>query len=259
MENFPTSTPRPGPTPVATPPPAPLQKFFTAALKGVVSSQVEEALADPQVRIDPQPLEEVAGGPSHQPSLLDYLVPGYSLMFVFFLISNLAMSVLEERETGAFRRLLVAPVPLSRILLGKMFPYYLLAVVQFTLILIASKLIFAIDLGNSILGLGIIILASSLSIVTLGILITAFARSESQGNGLATVLVLAMAVVSGAMFPSISIPGLRLITPHYWAMQGFLNIIARGQSAHGALLPAGVLIIMSAIFFTIGALRFRFE
>ena len=236
-----------------------LKAFFTAALKGVVSSQVEEALANPQVTVDVQPLQEEGTAEARRPSLLDYLVPGYSLMFVFFLISNIAATVIEERETGTLHRLLVAPVPRSRILLGKMIPYFLIAVAQFTAILLASKLIFGIDLGNSLLALALIILASSLAMVSLGILIAAFARSEAQANGLAIVLVLAMAVVSGAMYPSISIPGIKAITPHYWAMQGFVNTIARGQGPEGVLLPAGILLTMSAVFFTIGAVRFRFE
>jgi ABC-2 type transport system permease protein len=259
MESFPTSTPQPGQNSATATQTAPIQKFFTAALKGVVSSQVEEALADPQVSINAQPFQEEGSGKAHQPSLLDYLVPGYSLMFVFFLVSNLSLTVVEERETGTLRRLLVAPVPLSRILLGKMTPYFLIAVAQFIAVLLASKLIFGIDLGHSMLGLCIIILASSLAMATLGILIAAFVRSESQASGLAIVLVLAMAVVSGAMFPGISIPGLQTIIPHYWAMQGFLNIIAGGQGVHGVILPAGVLLTMSALFFTIGAIKFRFE
>jgi ABC-2 type transport system permease protein len=94
---------------------------------------------------------------------------------------------------------------------------------------------------------------------SLGILIAAWARTESQADGLAVVLVLAMAVVSGAMFPSIQIPGLQLVTPHYWSMQGFLNIIARGQGTEGAFLPAGILLSMSALFFTVGAVRFHLE
>ncbi|RPJ46830.1 MAG: ABC-2 transporter permease [Chloroflexi bacterium] len=275
MNSLATSTPQPGqfvtpqPEQVVTPQfePAstaaartdPVQKFFSAALKGVVSSQVEAALSDPQVSIVAQPFPEVSDKEAHKPSLLDYLVPGYSLMFVFFLIADLALTVVDERETGTLRRLLVAPIPLSRILLGKMAPYFLIAVVQFILVLLASRLIFGIDLGESTLGLAIIILASALSVVTLGILIAAFARSESQAAGLGGVVVLSMAVISGAMFPTIFIPGLQAITPHYWAMQGFLNIIARGQGVQGAMLPAGVLVTMSALFFAVGAIRFRFE
>ncbi len=239
--------------------PDPVKKFFTTALKGIVSSQVEEALENPQVTISAEPFQEAKNQAARQPSLLDYLVPGYSLMFVFFLISNIAATVIEERQTGTLRRLLVTPVPRSRILLGKMIPYFLIAVLQFTFILLASKLIFGIHLGNSLLALGLIILSASLAVVTLGTLIAAFARSEGQAGGLATILVLVMAVVSGAMFPEISIPGIKALTPHYWAMLGFVNTIARGQGAQGVLLPAGILLTMSAVFFTIGAIRFRFE
>lgn len=235
-----------------------LKEFFTAAMKGVVSSQVQAAMNDPQVQLISQPYA-IESENAHQPSLLDYFVPGYSLMFVFFLVSNLAQTVIEERQTGTLRRLLVAPLPRSRILLGKMLPYVLIGMAQFAIVLVFSQVLFGIDLGSSSIGLAIIILASSLSMASLGILIAAFAKTEGQANGLAIVLVVAMAVVSGAMFPTISIPGLQNITPHYWAMQGFLNILARGQGAQGAFLPSGVLLTMSAVFFTLGAIRFRFE
>jgi ABC-2 type transport system permease protein len=206
-----------------------------------------------------QPFLQEGKGKTHRPSLLDYLVPGYCLLFVFFLVSDQSLTVIEEQKTGTLRRLLVAPVPLSRLLIGKMTPYFLIGVAQFILVFLASQWIFGFDLSQSALGLALIILACSLSVATLGILVAAFVRGEKQAGGLAITLVLAMAVVSGVMFPTIYIPGLQILTPQYWAMQGFLNILARGQGVQGAMLPAGVLLIMSAIFLTVGAIRFRFE
>ncbi|MBE0695467.1 MAG: ABC-2 transporter permease [Anaerolineaceae bacterium] len=234
-----------------------LRLFFIAAVKGVVSNQVQENLDNPQVQLVEKPFEE--SQKTRKPSLLDSLVPGYSLMFMFFLISNLAQTVVEERETGTLRRLLSAPVPRSRILLGKMLPYFLIGVVQMIFILLASKFLFKLDLGGSPIALGVLIIATSLSMAGLGILIAALARTEGQANGLAMIIVLAMAVVSGSMFPSIYIPGLQTITPHYWSMQGFLNVISRGQGIEGIMLPVGILITMAAVSFTIGAIRFRFE
>ncbi len=243
--------------------PQSLTRFFTAAIKGIVSSQVEDALNNPQVQMESLPLQSNPGTPAKAPSLLDYLVPGYSLMFVFFLVASLAVTVIHERQSGTLRRLLVAPVPRSRILLGKMLPFFLIAVVQFVVVLGISSVIFNLNFGqdwiSNALGLGIIIAASSLSMTTLGILVAALAQTEGQADGLAIVLVLAMAVASGAMFPNISIPGLQAVTPHYWALQGFLNVLARGQGIEGVLRPAGILLTMSAVFFTAGAIRFRFE
>ncbi len=234
-----------------------LTLFFTAAVKGVVSSQVQEALENPQVRLSEAPVEETQT--ARKPSLLDYLVPGYSLMFLFFLVPNLATTVIEERETGTLRRLLSAPLPRSRILLGKMLPYFLIGVAQMIAVLLASKLLFNIDLGGAPLALGVVIAASALAMSGMGVLISALAHTQAQADGLAAIVVLAMAVVSGAMFPSISIPGVQQITPHYWSMQGFLNVISRGQGIEGILLPVGILLTMAAVFFTIGAVRFRFE
>ena len=258
-----TSTPAPLPGDltsgaVSTPQPDTLTRFFSAAVKGIVSSQAQAAMDNPQVTVVETPLQTSAT-PGRAPSLLDFLVPGYTLMFVFFLIPNLAMSVVEERQSGTLHRLLVAPVTRSQILLGKLLPYWLIAAVQFAFMLLVSRIFFAIDLGRSFLALAILILASSLAMASLGILIAAFARTETQASGLSVVIVLIMAVVSGAMFPSIFIPGLQAITPHYWAIQGFLNVVARGQDINGVLLPAGVLLTMSAVFFTAGAVRFRFE
>jgi len=144
-------------------------------------------------------------------------------------------------------------------LMGQMLPYYLFAVTQFVFVLLVSRLAFGIDLGNSNLGLAVMILTASLAMVTMGILLAAFAQNEGHAGGLSIVVVLAMAVVSGAMFPNISISGLQMITPHYWAMQGFINIISRGQGVESTFMPAGILLTMSAVFFTIGAIRFRFE
>jgi ABC-2 type transport system permease protein len=236
--------------------------FFTAAIKGVVSSQVQEALENPQVRVEETAAGIAPGGETQnarRPSLLDFLVPGYSLMFLFFLVPSLAMTVIEERQTGAMSRLLSAPLPRSRILLGKLLTYFLIGAGQMAALLLAGKLIFRIDLGGALLALGAVIAASALAMAGLGILIAALARTQSQADGLASIIVLAMAVVSGAMFPSISIPGLQAVTPHYWSMQGFLNVIARGQGMEGVLLPVGILLTMAAVFFTAGAVRFRFE
>lgn len=235
-----------------------LRRFFHAALTGIVSAEVQEAVENPQVKLAVQPVEADPNLPVRRPSLLDSLVPGYALMFVFFLIPNLALSVIEERETGTMRRLLIAPVPRSRILLGKMLPYFLIGVAQFIIVFVVSRAFFGIDLGSP-LALFVVIVASSLAMSALGVLIAAFAGTAGQADGLTIVLVLAMAVVSGAMFPTISVPGVQMVTPHYWAMQGFLSVIARGASVEDVLLPAGILMTMAAVFFTIGAVRFRFE
>jgi ABC-2 type transport system permease protein len=233
------------------------QAFMTAGIKGAVASQVQEAMNNPLVKVE---LTAVEGSrTTRSPNLMEYLVPGYSLMFLFFLVNNMASTVLTERQTGTLRRLLVTPVHRSAILLGKVLPYVGMAAVQLTVVMLVSSVVFGVNLGTSPLALAIVILSAALTVGAFGIMMAALMRTEGQVSGLTSLIVMVMAVGSGAMFPNIRIPIFEYATPHYWAIQGFQNVVSRGQGIEGTLLPCGVLLVISAVFFFIGVRRFKFE
>jgi ABC-type multidrug transport system permease subunit len=233
-----------------------LRTFLTTAADSVVSNQVQEAVENPQVQMQIIAFE---GQNASRPALLENLVPGYSLLFVFFLAANLAAALVVERNAGILRRLLAAPIPRSRVFIGKMLAFFLLAAIQISLIFIISSMAFGISLGQSPAALAVMIICSALIVACLGILVAAFARSETQSYGIAILVILIMAVIGGNLFPGMHIPGISAISPHYWAMQGFQNVITLGQGIEGVILPAAILVILSAVSFTIGAVRFRFD
>jgi ABC-2 type transport system permease protein len=167
--------------------------------------------------------------------------------------------VVEERALGTFRRLLSTPAPRSAILLGKMLPYLVIVVVQALVLLGISSLVFGVSLGKSPVALALITVASAASVVGLGIMVAAVVRSEGQAGGLTLLLVLVMAAVSGSLFPLIRIPYLQYATPHYWAIQGFQNVIARGLGVSGVVFESGILLGLAVIFFVIGVSRFKFD
>ncbi len=137
-----------------------------------------------------------------------------------------------------------------------MLPYFLIGVAQMIAVLLAASCCY-IDLAVRRLP-GVVIAASAMAMSGMGVLILPGAH-QGSGGGLAAIRRPGNGRGRGAMFPSISIPGVQQITPHYWSMQGFLNVISRGQGIEGILLPVGILLTMAAVFFTIGAVRFRFE
>src|SRR5512141_295488 len=65
-----------------------------------------------------------------QPDAVTHNVPAWTLFGVFFIVSLVASSILEERKLGTFRRILAAPVSRAGVLLGKLVPYLLLNLVQ---------------------------------------------------------------------------------------------------------------------------------
>jgi len=235
-----------------------LQEFLTAAFQGVVASQVQSAVEDPLVALNLQPVGE---GPSSErlPSLMELLVPGYTLMFAFFLVSQLATTIVEERAEGTLRRLLSTPASKAAILAGKFLPYAVVASLQILFVFFVSSLFFDFSLGTSPLALAAVILPTAAGIAALGILIAALARTTGQSSGLTILIVLILAIASGAMSPNISFPGLQWLPPHFWAIRGFQNIITREMGLSGALLPAAVLTGMALLCFGLAVWRFRFE
>lgn len=234
-----------------------LSDFMEAGMKGVIASQVKDALDDPLVNLDIKPAS--GADTDRTPNAMQAYVPGYSLMFAFFLVTNLAVTVVEEREVGTLNRLLSTPASRGTLLLGKMLPYFLLAVIQLTTIFFVSVIVFDLDIGNSPLALGLIIVGSAAAIAGMGIMIAALVKNEGQASGLTILLILGMAAISGCLSPNIQIPGISLATPHYWSLLGFQNVMARGMGYSGALLPAGILLAFAAVFFTIGVKRFKFD
>ena len=236
---------------------ATVEKFLTAAIKGVVASQVQDALDDPLVRIEPQPATD--DSPQQAPTIFDYLVPGYSVFFAFFLMGMMAEIVLNERLSGTLRRLFSLPLGRTSYLFGKTIPYSLMGMLQVVIVFGASALLFAYDLGNDLLALGLMIAATGLAIGGVSILVAVLIRTEGQANSIPTLITLVMAAVSGAMFPSIRVPALEVFTPQYWAIQGFLKLTALGGALEDVLLNIGVLVGMGLLGLVIATWRFRYN
>jgi len=182
-----------------------------------------------------------------------------------------ARSIYEERKTGSLRRLVSAPLTRSELLLGKMLPIWLLTLVQIAVIFLFGALILPL-LGIGKLGVGESPLAWALTSAvialcstSLGIMISALAKSEGQINGLSNALLWVAGFLGGALIPSFmiqQIPMLNVLSrlvPQSWATRAYYDILARGAGLAQVLPSLGMLLVFSAVFFFIGLRRFKFE
>ena len=234
-----------------------VQDMFKAMILGVVSTQAEEAAEDPIIRVELQTASGVAL--EQRPTLMDAFVPGYTVMFGFFILTTIASTILYEKQDGTFRRMLVAPVSRGAILAGKLLPYFLVIVAQVLLLLLVSHLVFGVSLGSSIAGLLVMTVTEAAIAVAIGIFLATVVRTQGQAGGTVSLVVLVMAVASGAMYPGIRIPIVEFLTPHYWIIQGFLDLIGRGGNLVSVLPEAGILMGLSVVFFGLAIWRFKFE
>jgi len=197
------------------------------------------------------------------PDTFQQNVPGYTIYGIFWIVTLLAGSVLQEKREGTFRRLLVAPLNQAVMLAGKLLPYYIINLIQLVIMLGASSLLFGMSLGHSPAGLVAVSLAAAAAATGLGVLVAALARTEAQVGGLTVLLLLTMSALGGCFVPRFIMPGwlrtIGLITPHAWALDAYQDLLVRGYGFQEVLPKVGALAAFALAFFSVGVWRFRFE
>ena len=189
--------------------------------------------------------------------------PGIGVMFALFFVVGGAGAILQEREDGTLRRLIVTPIPRGAILGGKLLGIYIAAIIQFSILVLAGQFFFDVDWGASPAALTLMILAFTFTITALGMLIAALVRSYAQVDALSTLIIIPLSGLGGAMWPLEIVPpfmqNIALFVPTGWAMRGFHDIITRGLGFADVLQEAGMLALFGVVFLAIGIWRFKYE
>ncbi|MEK6258708.1 MAG: ABC transporter permease [Planctomycetota bacterium] len=191
-----------------------------------------------------------------------WIVPGFTVMFAFFLISVMARSFIAERDNGTLKRLLLAPIGTSSVLIGKTVPYFLTSVVQCSLLFLCGRLLFGMSWGPDPMYLVPVILCTSLAATSLGLLLATMVHTDQQVSSYGTTLILVLSSVSGCFFPREMFPPLMkrisLFTPHGWALRAFDGVLT--QTTVDVTLVTNccaMLVLFATIFFVLGWWRFR--
>jgi ABC-2 type transport system permease protein len=191
-------------------------------------------------------------------------VPGYAVMFALFTMLSGGGAFLREKEMGTFRRLLMAPIPRSGILFGKLLPTFITVLLQMSVFFAFGHLVFGMDLGQSPAGLAMMAVAVAMAATSLSILMAAFVKTEAQLSGASLLVVLAMSSLGGSWWPLEIVPDFmrtlaHIVTINAWAMDGFKDVIWYGRGVSDILPEAGVLLLISSLAFGVGLTRFRFD
>lgn len=197
------------------------------------------------------------------PTAVEQNVPAYTVFGMFFIAGVLASNLWKEKHLGTSLRLRAAPLPRAALLLGKLLPYYLVNLVQVALMFGVGRVVLGLSLGNSLAGLVLVSLATAAAATGLGLVVASWARTENQISGLSTLLALVLAAVGGMMVPVFVMPSwmqhLARLSPHFWALQGYQDIIVRGLGTQDVLPEVGVLLAFAAAFYAFALMRFRWE
>ena len=179
-------------------------------------------------------------------------VAGMAVMFLLFSVVHAGSSILEEKNNGTIKRLLIAPVKRREILTGKMLFVGLMGLSQLIVLFIFGWLVFSLNIFKDIPALLVMMVVTALACASLGVLIAAICRNLSQVNSISTLLILGMSALGGSMFPSFLMPKyiqtIGKFTLNYWAMKGFTDIFWRNLHLKDILPSVGILLCICVVF-----------
>ncbi|MFD1363640.1 ABC transporter permease [Lentibacillus salinarum] len=169
-----------------------------------------------------------AGGTESRQVILS-IVPGYTIMFVFFIMISMTESFIKDKHIGMVARIASTPLSPYLYLLGKWMPYMYIVLTQIVILLLFGKLVYDIPLEQPV---HLLILSVLLTFMAtgIGLALAVIVKTNNMGIALTQVVALGGALLGGLWMPVDMMPDiLQMISrllPHYWAHQAFQDAMA---------------------------------
>jgi ABC-2 type transport system permease protein len=207
-----------------------------------------------------QTLPHILFNPSSRSANL--LLPALIALLPMFSASLLAaFSIVRERERGTFEQLLLTPLQVMSIILGKLVPYLVLGLLQLTLGMLIMSSVFRVPVHGSLsllLGLALVYLVALLS---LSLFVSAFSRSLSDAVQISQLLSLPSILLSGYMFPLYTLHPVLAAIGQLFPATHFISIcravILRGAGLEHLWSDVLALLLLSAVLLAASMRVFR--
>jgi ABC-2 type transport system permease protein len=180
----------------------------------------------------------------------NFFVPGLIAMVMMVSTAVLtAMSIVREKERGTIEMLMVSPISRAELVLGKIFPYFVIAFINLLILVILSGVLFGVPFRGSPILLFALSALFLLTALGLGVFISTLASSQQVAWTVCLLTtVLPSFLLSGFIFPIESMPwGIRLFT--YAVPVRYFIVIVRGIILKGVGADSLAFQIMSLALF----------
>ena len=192
-----------------------------------------------------------------------FMIPGVLALLLLLVTANLAaMAIVREKELGTLEQLNVTPLRRWELIVGKLLPYGVIAMVDVLLVTAVAVFWFEVPFRGSFL----LLLATSLLYVictlALGLLISTVSDTQQQAMMTATFFFLTpMIYLSGFIFPIENMPHVIQYATYLIPLRYFL-VIVRGIFLKGIGLPllwpqAAALAIWGTVVLSLAVARSR--
>jgi len=235
----------------------------SGTVRGIMDSLVQSA----NVAASGRPARySVRGSPVQDESLkqIQYLTPGILdwAIAVGATFSG-ASTLVIWRERRLLRRLTMAPIKVPGLVGARVLVSIGVALAQTALFLVVAMAFFGLRLTNSWWTSVPLIVAGTLSFLSIGLLAGAKAKSIDTAIGMANVVVIPMAFLSGSFFPLSLAPAwveqFAHALPLFHLNSGMTDALSRGSSPMAVLPELAVLLGFTAVTTLLAIRLFRWD
>ncbi len=188
--------------------------------------------------------------------------PGMLIQFTVFGLINSASLLVIERKTKTLQRMMTTPISRSEMLAGHILAMFIVVFLQQMMLIVLGQFL-GLEYFREPIALLLLVITFALFATSYGLLIGVLAKTEEQVIMIAMLSMFLLTALGGAWFP-LEMTGevfsaIGHITPTAWAMDGFQNLILRGQGFESVILSSGIILAYAVLCFALAVWRFRYE
>ena len=202
----------------------------------------------------------IAYNPSLETAI--YMVPGVAAVLLIVVTTIVtAMGLAREREVGTMEQVLVTPLTPTVIIVGKLVPFAVIGMIDFSLALAVGAWVFGVPIRGSLLLMGTATLLYVLSTLAVGLLISSIARSQQQAFMAGFAFTLPAILLSGIMTPIRSMPTwlqpITYLNPVRYYGEVLRATLLKGATWAEMWPQLGLLVVFGVGLVSVASLRFR--
>jgi ABC-2 type transport system permease protein len=179
-------------------------------------------------RFDAQPTIEVTSSDWYNPNMnyRVFMVPGILVMLVTMIGSSFASNnIVREKEIGTIEQINVSPIKKTQFILGKLIPFWMLAIAVLTVGLLIARLVYGIVPLGHYLTIYVFAAIYLLAILGLGLLMSTYAQTQQQSMLVSFFVTMIFNLLSGLYTPIESMPVWAQVITRFNPVSYFIEVM----------------------------------
>ena len=194
---------------------------------------------------------------------VQFIVPGIIAIIMMIIGTVLtAVTIVKEKEQGTIEQIVSSPIKRYELMVGKVIPYAALAYLDFLLIVVASRLIFGVQIKGSVMLLFIVAFFYLWGVLGMGVLVST--ATDTQVAAMLSAILLSMLpsiLLSGFIFPIRQMPYalqiLTIVVPARYFIEVIRDIYLKGLGLEAFWREVVYIMLFGLAVMTLAARRFK--